>query len=448
MASRALIPAAGLDWAPPEAPPRPPVRGWIVAGFVIAAAALGGFGSWAALAPLSSAAMAPGVVKVDSNRKTIQHLEGGIIGELLVRDGDTVAEGDVLVRLDDVETGAAFTAQQGALDALMAQEPRLLAQRDVDGSVTYPDDLAGRRDHPAIADIVAGQDRIFQNQRRTLEARLGLLGQRIEQHRSEIGTLKSALGTHGRQHALLREELADARMLYELGYGRKPHVLSLERAVAAKESDLSDTRGRIAVLRDRITGAEMEMASLRNIHAMEVSQELREVQTKKSVLEQQLRTAKARLERGAVLAPRAGIVMNSRYFSPGAVIPPGGAIMDLVPLRDELVIEAKVRPLDIDSVRVGMPALVRLVAFKQRSTPTLSGTVTLVSADAVLDERSDETHFTANVAVDTSEMARAPNVSLYPGMPVEVAIVTGERTFLDYILQPVLDSFAHSFREE
>lgn len=449
MASRALIPAAALDWAAPEVPPRPPVRGWIIAGFVIAAAALGGFGSWAALAPLSSAAMAPGVVKVDSNRKTIQHLEGGIIAELRVRDGDTVAEGDVLVRLDDVETGAAFSAQQGALDALMAQEARLLAQRDGDGAVAYPDDLLARRsDHPAIADIIAGQDRIFLNQRRTLEASLGLLGQRIEQHRSEIATLQSALGMHGRQQALLREELADARTLYELGYGRKPHVLLLERQVTEKESDMSGARGKIAVLRERITGAEMEMASLRNLHAMEVSQELREVQTKKNVLEQQLRAAKARLERGAILSPRAGIVMNSRYFSPGAVIPPGGAIMDLVPLSDELVIEAKVRPLDIDSVRVGMPALVRLVAFKQRSTPTLTGKVMLVSADAVLDERSDETHFRASVAVDAAEMARVPHVSLYPGMPVEVAIVTGERTFLDYILQPLLDSFAHSFREE
>lgn len=436
--------------APVPRPPsyRPAIGRYIVLGIVALALAIGGFGSWAALAPLSSAALAPGIVKADSNRKTIQHLEGGIIADLLVRDGDRVRRGDVLVRLDDVDSRAEFAMLQNEADALRAREARLLAQREGESAIAFPAALLASASEPTIAQILSGQERIFTDQRAALASQIRVWEQRITRFRSQILTLETELVPLVRQLTLNREELADARMLFERGYGRKPHVLALERQVGDKEREIAAAKGNIEVLHDQITEAAQEIDSLRSARATAISEELREVQTQHARLEEGLRKASARLQRIEVTAPQEGVVMNARFFAPGAVVAPGGAILDLVPLDDKLVIEAMVRPLDIDSVRAGLPASVRLIAFKQRTTPTLTGRVTQLSADALQEERKGMTYYSAIVEVDADEMKKAPAATLYPGMPVHVSILTGERTFLDYLLQPISDTFALAFRED
>lgn len=438
-------------WAPPvglAAHSRPQVRGLILAGTAACALLFGGFGVWAAMAPLSSAAMAPGTVKVDTNRKTVQHLEGGIIAELLVREGDRVGKGQVLARLDDVEANADRDALSAQVDSLAAREARLIAQRDEKETIQYPAALLARRDDAKTAAVLQGQNKIFTDQASAIASQVKVWRSRAEQYALQISSEKEQMVSLENQERLIGEELKDAKTLLAKGFERKPRVLRLEREMESVTAALSASRGKIASLTEQIAEADLQVMTLKNNHAREVSEELRDVQTDKVELEERLSKAAAKLGRREVLAPEDGVVMNLRYFTIGAVVPPGGPILDLVPDQDKLVIEARIQPLDIDVVRPDMPASVRLVAFKQRVTPTLDGRVTRVSADSFSDERSGEVYFLATVEVPAKELARAPNVKLYPGMPATVAIITGERTLLDYIVQPITESFAGALREE
>jgi HlyD family type I secretion membrane fusion protein len=446
--SSAHKPAA---WAPPAelaADPYPPVRSLVLAGVGACALLFGGFGTWAALAPLSSAAMAPGVVKVDTNRKTIQHLEGGIIAELLVRDGDRVSKGQVIARLDDIEANADRDALRAQVDSLAAREARLIAQRDGGRTIDFPAALLDRKNDAKISAILSGQEKIFVDQASALASQIDVWQSRAEQYSVQITSQKEQITSLDRQERLIGEELKDAKALLAKGFERKPRVLRLEREMESVTASLSMARGKIAALTEQMAEADLQIMTLRTNRAREVSEELRDVQTSKVELEERLSKAVARLGRREVGAPDDGVVMNLRYFTLGAVVPPGGAMLDLVPDQDKLVIEARIQPLDIDVVQANMPASVRLVAFKQRVTPTLDGRVARVSADSITDEHSGQVFFLATIEVEAKELARTPNLKLYPGMPATVAIITGERTLLDYILQPLTESFAGAMRED
>jgi HlyD family type I secretion membrane fusion protein len=433
---------------PPAAPPAPPVGRWIAVGLVVSAVMFGGFGSWAALAPLSSASLAPGIVKVDSNRKTVQHYEGGIIREILVRDGDEVKQGQVLVRLDDLDARADSSALRGQLDALRAREARLIAQRDGLDFIALPESLLARSDDRDVAMIVEGQRRIFDDQARALDAEIAVLRQRIERFRAQIAAFRAENTSLSQQLVTLEDEHAAAAKLLASGFERRSRVLELERNVSAARGDIAANEQRIVAVGEEIAEANLQITSLREERARTVSEELREVQTRAAELEQQMHKSDAQVGRKDLVAPQDGVVVNSRYFTSGGVIAPGAEVLDIVPAEDQLVVEARVRPLDIDVVRIGLPASVRLVAFKQRTTPTLNGTVRRISADALSDERTGEVYFLASVEVPLEELARVPHVELYPGMPVDVAIVTGERTLFAYLAQPFTDSLAHAFRED
>ena len=433
---------------PAEAPPAPPVDRWITFGLIMFVVIFLGFGSWAALAPLSSASMAPGIVKVDSNRKTVQHYEGGIIREILVRDGDHVKQGQVLVRLDDVDARADSSALHGQLDALRAREARLIAQRDGLDEIALPETLVARSSEGDVAEIVDGQRRIFDDQARALNAEIAVLRQRIERFRAQIAAHEAENRSLSQQLATLEEEHEAAAKLLADGFERRSRVLELERRVSAANGDIAANEQRIIAVGEQIAETDLQIMSLREERDRAVSEELREVQTQAAELEQRIHKSDAQVGRKDLVAPRDGVVVNSRYFTSGGVIAPGDEVMQIVPAQDKLVIEARVKPLDIDVVRIGLPAAVRLVAFKQRSTPTLNGTVSRISADALRDERTGEFYFLASVEVPPEEMMHLPTVELYPGMPVEVAIVTGERTLFAYLAQPFTDSLAHAFRED
>lgn len=429
-------------------PAYPPVGRTIAIGVVLAAVGFGGFGSWAALAPLQSAAIAPGTVTVDSNRKTIQHLDGGILAEILVRDGDRVVVGQPLVRLDDLETHANVGLLEGQLWSLLAQEQRLVAERDRLDRIEFPEVLTAHRVDLAATEIMAGQERIFANRRLSLESKTTIIRQRIAQLAAQSAAMDAQRMAGQRQLNLIQEEIAGVTEMVAKGLERRPRLLSLMRQEADLHGGQGDLTNRIAQVGEEITQADMEILGLQADRQSEIVVELREVQIRRAEAESKLNAAQVRQNRRDVVAPESGTVMNLRYFAPGAVVAPGGAILDIVPGEDRLVVEAKVNPTDIDVVHSGLPAKVILSSFKSRATPQLDGEVVRVSADALTDEKTGRPYYLARVTVDADQLRGLAGVQLQPGMPAETLIVTGERTMLRYLMQPIEDSFRTAFREE
>ncbi len=434
--------------AAPDAPAHPPVGRLVATGVVLAVVGFGGFGAWAALAPLSSAAIAPGVVTADSNRKSVQHLEGGIIAEILVREGQGVAAGQPLMRLDDLESRSTVTVLEEQLWSLLAQQARLSAERDGLEVLAVPSVLAARAGHPVVSDILAGQERIFTTRRAGMDGRAAVTRQRIAQLDAQIAALEAQRAAGRRQLVLIQEEVDAVSEIVAKGYERKSRLLGLMRQAAELDGNQGDLANRIAQAREGIAQAEQEMLGLRADRQSEVAAELREAQTRRAEIAEKLAAAQVRQTRRDLLAPESGTVVNLRHFVAGAVVAPGAAVLDLVPSDDALVIEARVNPTDIDVVHAGLSAKVVLTAFKTRTTPQIDGTVTRVSADALTDERSGQPYYAARVTVDAAQLGALKDVRLQPGMPAETLIVTGERTLLTYLTQPIQDSFRKAFREE
>jgi len=440
----ALPPPAALR----RAPSAPDCRGWVLFGWLVLAAFVAGFGVWAALAPLSSAAIALGEIEVESNRKTIQHLEGGIIREILVGEGEVVEPGQTLVLLDPTEADASAESLRGRLTALRALESRLIAERDGLSKVSFPAELEARRGEDAeLAEILDGQETIFASRRAALRGQVDILTQRTGQFGKLIEAYRAQEESSRAQIALVGQELEGVRELFEKGLELKPRLLALEREAERLNGTLGEYSGHIARAEEAISETRLQIIDLENQAAERVVSELRDVQTEMANLKEKLRYAEDVLTRRSIVAPVKGMVVELRHFTPGGVIAPGAPIMDLVPMGDELVVHAKLRPSDIDVVHAGLAAEVRLSAYSQRRTPTLSGEVVQVSADSLTDERTGLRYFSARVRIDAEELGRLEDVRLYPGMPAEVMIVTGEQTFLDYLLGPIQDSFARAFRE-
>lgn len=431
----------------PGVPERPPVGGTLLAGALVLGIGVGGFATWAAHAPLASAAVAPGVVVAETNRKIVQHREGGSIVELLVRDGVRVRAGQVLLRLDDVEARALHDLLDGRLAALAAQEARLLAEREDRETLVFPDELAALRGQAGVAEVLDGQQRIFVAGREALEGRIAVLNRRIAQRNAQILALQAQRGSATEQLALVQDEMEGVRAMVERGLERRPRLLALERQAAYLRGQLGDHANRVAEVEEAIAETELEILNVRLARIETAAVELRDVQAQRAEVEERLAEARVKLTRRDVVAPQAGIVLNLRYHTIGGVVPPGGAILDLVPDEDRLIVEARVDPTDIDVVRAGLKANVALSAYKSRTTPRLDGTVRQVSADALRDERTGRSYFVARIEVDGEQIAKLEGIRLAPGMPAEAFIETGERTVLDYLIQPLTDSFRRAFRE-
>lgn len=425
------------------------LRGSFLFGSAVTLVAVLGLGAWGGMAPLHSAAIASGQVVVQGNRKTIQHLEGGIVREILVRDGDRVAAGDVLIRLDDTKARTSLDALVARRVALLAREARLVAERDGRDTIAYAAELlkAAARE-PAAAEAMAGQNRIFAARRQWLEGQTAILRQQIGQSHQEIVALRAQIESETRQLEYINEEIEGVKTLVDKGLERKPRLLSLQREAQRIAGNRGEHLAMTARAEQRIGEAELQIADLQNRRIDEIARELRDVQGELFELTEKIAAARDVLERVEIRAPHDGIVMASKVHTPGGVIQPGDAVLELVPQNDGLIIEARVRMDDIDAVHVGLPAQVRLTAYKQRTTPTVEGTVRDVSADRLADSRTGEMFFLARVAVDPQSLKSLPHVQLYPGMPADVLIMTGERTALDYMLAPITQSLAKAFREE
>jgi len=417
-------------------------------GIVVVVVFFGFGGLWAAFAPLSSAAIAPGVVSPKSSRQTVQHLEGGIIKDIRVKEGDSVTAGQTLFVLDDVSARTDVSLLQSRSWNLGALESRLVAERDRRDNIAFSNELMRNLTTPEVRGILDAQVSQFETRRKNDESHRSILRQQIAQLNEQISGLEEQLASAMSQSALIDEEAASVSELVDKGLERKPRLLALQRNQAELLGQQGDLKARIAQAREAIGGAELEVIKIDIDRREGVEAQLAETQARKAEIDQQLRERMDRLSRTAIVAPVAGKVLDMRFKTPGGVVRPGEAVADIVPTDDTLVIDARVSIKDIDVVRAGLKATVVFPAYRQRTLPRLQARVTGVSADTLTDQRTGERYYTARVEVDRDKIHKiAPIIELQPGMASEVYIATGDRTMLAYLFGPFLDTLRRSFRE-
>ncbi|MBO6560732.1 MAG: HlyD family type I secretion periplasmic adaptor subunit [Nisaea sp.] len=416
------------------------------AGFVVLLLFFGGFGLWAALAPLGSGAIAQGQLQVSSNQKTVQHLEGGIIEAINVRDGDVVREGDILIRLDDTRASVEFELLRKQYLTHLGTKARLEAERDDLAEVNFPQELVAAASDPDVQEVIAGQQRLFANRISARDSQFGLLKRRIQKTREEITALLAQQRADARQYELIQEEIADVRVLYEKGLERKPRLLALERTAVQLEGSIGNRKALIARAEQTIAETEFQLLNTQERFKTEVETSLREVQDQLIDLKDRLKAARDALDRTRIRAPQSGRVYGLRFFTVGGVIGPGEPILGIVPQGDTLVVKARIDPADIDVVEVGAMASVRLTSFSQRTTQPIDGKLLTVSADIVQPERGAP-YYEARVELDRDSLAKQPELELVQGMPATVIISTGDQTLLEYLLAPLVRSFELGLRE-
>ncbi len=432
----------------PAIPPRPPVTRPLAAALLLILVCFGGLGTWAALAPLDSAAVAPARVTVAGNHKTVQHLEGGIVSELLVREGDNVVPGQVMIRLDDTQARAGLDQLRSRYDNLLAREARLLAERDARAeAVDFPPVLTRRSGEESVAQAMAGERAIFSARREYMVGRKRILNQRVAQLQEEIEGLQAQVLAETTQLELVRDEKGAIETLFEKGMIDKPRLLAAKRAEARIEGSRGEHQSLIARARQRIGETQLQIIDLQNRFLNEVVGDLKTARADLTDLTQRLKAAEDILARTHIRAPVGGTIVGLEVHTEGGVVSPGQKILEIVPGGDNLELEAQIDPNDIDVVHEGLSAQVVLTAYEQRTTPTLSGRVARVSADSFSDPRTGRNYFLARVSVEPAELERMDRVDLHPGMPAQVMIKTGRQTVLDYLLRPFTQSLRRAFRE-
>jgi HlyD family secretion protein len=430
-----------------DVPPAPQYQRTARMGWIALVIFIVGFCSWAAILKIASGAVTQGEVRVEGNRRTVQHLEGGIIREFMVREGDPVAAGQILMRLDETQAGANTDLLSGQIDALLAQEARLRAEIDGAPTIAFAASLIARRNEPRVMESLAGQEAIFASRTTSLNSQLVVLDQRIQGLRAEIRAAEAQSGSSREQLALTREELRGQQDLLRQGFTTRTRVLELQR----READLQGSmRNQIEVAtrgRQSVAEAEAQQRAVRDERAREATAELRDVQTRMIDTQERLRAASDVRRRLEVAAPIPGIVANLRFYTVGGVIRPGEPILDIVPQNEDLVIETQIQPQDIDIVAVDLPAEVRITAYRSRSSPVMLGRVIYVAADITLNERAGTSHYRAQVRINPGQQHLLEGFALQPGMPAEVIIMAGERTMFEYLTQPIKNSLRRAFRE-
>lgn len=427
-----------------ETPMQPARIGWIVVGLFF-----GVLGTWSAVAPLASAVVAPGTVVVESNRKAIQHLEGGIVSEILVRDGDPVRAGDVLLRLEQTQAKASSDMLMNQYYNHRAVEARLMAELEGYDRIDFPDDLrASALQQSSVQDILDGQKRQFDERRRSLDNQVSILESRIAQYHQEIVGLKVQKSSGDRQVSIYKDELVGLRELYEKGWYPRTRILSMEREIARLQGEIGAQVASMARAEKSIGEAELQIIQTRQRFKEDAVSQLRDIQQQLADLRERSTVAVNILERTELRASLDGIIQNVKVHTVAGVVRPGETLMEIVPENDRLVIDAEVSPVDIDSVHAGQDAEVRFSSFQSRSIPTITGTVLTVSADRLIDERMGIPYYTVRVQVSDDELVKLGDSRLQAGMPAEVLIQTGERTVLDYFIRPLRDSMSRAMVEK
>lgn len=445
---RAIERLTGLLPAAAPGSSRESIYRHLLAGGLIVLLLAVGVGGWASTTQIAGALIAQGSIVVDSNVKKVQHPTGGVVGKLNVQDGDRVKAGDILVQLDDTITRANLAIVTKGLDELGARKARLEAERDGAESVSFPANLLARGNEPSVDVAVTNERKLFELRRSARLGQKAQLKQRITQLQDEIRGLSAQQEAKAREITLINQELGGVRELWKNNLVQITRLTALERDGARVEGERAQLVASVAQAKGKITETELQIIQIDQDLSSEVAKDMREVDAKFGEFVERKVTAEDQLKRIDLRAPQDGIVLESKVHTVGGVIPAGDTIMQIVPESDNLLVEARVNPHDIDQVQIGQSAVLRFSAFNLRTTPEINGTITRISADTTTDQRTGQTYYTTRIAMPKSEIARLGDIKLIPGMPVEAFVQTGERTVMSYLMKPLQDQFMRAFREK
>lgn len=421
----------------------------LVMGFATLLVLVGGFGSWATMAELSGAVIAGGRIEVDQNRQVVQHPDGGVVAEILVKEGDVVNQGDMLIRLDPTLLTSELTIVEGQLFEYMARRGRLEAEQDQSDTITFDPLLIEQSAlNPQVADLAQGQERLFFARRDSIAKEIEQLTKRRDQTEDQLVGIASQVKAIDRQLTLLNGEIESQQRLFDQGLTQAQRLLALQREGASLEGDKAELIALDAQSKGRITELDIEILKLGTRQREEAITQLRENWYGELQLREQRARILEQLDRLDIRAPVSGVVYGMAVFAPRSVIRAADSVLYLIPQDRPLVITAQVPTIHIDKLFLGQDVTLRFSALDQRTTPELFGKVVNLSADAFDNEKTGASFYRAEIQLKEHEIDRLPeNTTLIPGMPVEAFIKTADRTPIVYLTKPLTDYFAKAFRE-
>lgn len=426
---------------------RPPVLSLIVFSITIISLFFGGLTAWSVYAPLATAAVASGTVRVKGDMRMVQHLEGGIVEKVHIEEGDVVEVGQVLLTITDAQTRALYNSKRTEFVTLRVKEARYLAELADLPTIQYFKEVEINRDKLEFRDVFQDQEELFANRRRVQTSRLDILDRRISQQHAKIEGIRDQIRADKEQLHYINEETKDMQILFDKGLLKKSRLLQLKRTQAFLSGRTGEYKAQIAEAREHIAEAELEKINTNDLFAADVSQGLELTRRELAKVREALSSMTDQVTRLEIKAPISGKVQGLKYHTAGAVVSPREDLLGLVPVDEPLIIEARANPLDIEILRPGLPAQVQLTAYRRRTTPAISGQLLNVSGDLVIDEPEVPPHYKITIKVSERELAALGSVTLYPGMPAEVMVLTGERTLFDYLLSPVLETLDYAMTE-
>jgi HlyD family type I secretion membrane fusion protein len=450
------IPQVRLD--KDATPPRNAMTPLVVAGVLILVV-FGGIGAWSATAPIDSAVVAPGMIAVETDRRSVQHLEGGIVAEVLVKEGSVVKQGQLLIRLDETRTRGQEEVARGERFTQLAAEARLVAERTDQPTILFPEELLARKSDKKVGEILKLAEAQFQTRAASIKGQRQILQQRIQQLDEQIAGLQALQKSKTRQGDLIDEEMRMIEDLVKKGHVTRQRYLALQREASRLDGEAADHIASIAKAQQAIGETKLQVLQLDNDRQQEITKELRDVQAKLFESTERLGMLEDQMRRLEITAPVDGTVINLAYVTIGGVVPPGATILAIVPSNEKIVAQAQVSPGDIDSIHPGQAVTIRFSTVAAKNIPVLEGTLEYVSADRLTMEQRPglstaamptlvpNAFYTARVTIDPKEMAKLGDVKMHTGMPVEVLINRGERTALQYIAGPISNNFARAFKE-
>jgi HlyD family secretion protein len=435
-----------------ERDPRRAIRKLNLLGIATTLILVGGVGGWAATTHLTGAVIAGGTLVVESNVKKVQHNTGGYVGEILVREGSEVREGQVMIRLDDTLTRATLGIVQAHLDQFLAKEGRLIAERDGGEQLAFAETLLARLPDAKVQRAIAGERKLFESRRTVSDGKRSQLRERIAQTENEIRGLTAQQEAKASEIGFIEEELKGVNALFKLNLVTIVRYMALQRDQARLQGERGQFVADIARARGKIAEIELQIIQLDQDFRTEVLKDLREAEARIAELQERVNAAQDELRHADIRAPQNGIVHQLAVHTVGGVVGKGETLLLVVPRQDALIIEAKVAPTDIDQVAIGAPVRVRVMAGNRRTAPQLEGVVTIVSADLTREPPSaggvqQQTYYIVRIALAENEVKRLGELQLVPGMQVETYIRTTDRTPLDYLLKPLEEQIARTFRE-
>ncbi|MBB4372562.1 HlyD family secretion protein [Bradyrhizobium sp. cir1] len=407
-----------------------------------------GLGGWASTVLISGALIAPGQIVVESNVKKVQHPTGGVVGELRAHDGDLVKAGDIVVKLDDTVTRANLAIVTKNLDAALARTARLQAEQRGLDKIEFPQSLLDRSSDPDVKALISAETKLFDVRVNGRAGQKAQLRERVLQLNEEIEGLSAQETAKDKEIALVQNELTGVRDLYDKRLVQISRLTQLERDSARLNGERAQYIASRAQAKGKITETELQIIQVDKDMVSEVSKDLRETNDKIGELIERKVAAEDQLRRVDIRAPQDGMVLQSTVHTVGGVVTAGDTLMLIVPQADDLQVEAKVNPVDIDKLQIGQKTLLRLSAFNQRTTPELNGVVSRVSPDVTTEQRTGQSYYTIRVSMPPEEIARLGDVKIIPGMPVEAFVQTGDRTMLSYLMKPLHDQLMRAFREK